>query len=236
MKMAFAAALKARGISLLIAFAACLHFLSQVHANKLGFIIDQTNSTSEFYEDIQKSTFVLVNYRAKIVGDDLNGESDRIHIAFSVKELDIADEETQTIQEQKGSFEGRFFFTTAQTGTHKLVFSTEWASVNESKKLPPVQIDVEFLFGNAGDPEVISHTEADLGRLDGFVMHLIDDANLIKQEQERLSLREIDFKKLSEAVNRSVKLIMLLQIVVILAANAYSFFQMKRFFKTKKLT
>lgn len=234
MRMAFAA-FGAKGISLLILLVLCVSFFSQVHANKLGFVIDQANRTSEFFEDIQKSTFVLVNYKARIVGDDLNGESDKIHILFAVKELDITDEETQTIQEQKGSFEGRFFFTTAQTGTHKLVFSTDWAS-NDSKKLPPVQIDVEFLFGNAGDPEVISHTEADLGRLDGFVLHLIDDANLIKQEQERLSLREIDFKKLSEGVNRSVKLIMLLQVVVILAANAYSFFQMKRFFKTKKLT
>ena len=220
-------------------FALLLLLCNAVQCTRLGFVIDQENRTAEFFEDIQKSTFVLVNYTATLIndasGNNNSSEADKINIEFSVDELDISDEVTHTPLKQKGTLEGRFFFTTAQTGSHKLVFSTARASA-DGKPLPAVKIEVEFLFGNAGDPEVISHTEADLGRLEGFVHHLIDEANIIKREQERLSLREIDFKKMSEGVNGSVKFIMLLQIAAIVAANAYSFYQMKRFFKTKKLT
>jgi hypothetical protein len=178
---------------------------------------------------------VLVNYSASVLGDASGRDADKINLSFVVQELDISDEVTQTIVEQRGSLEGRFFFTTAQTGSHKLVFSTARAFA-DGKALPPVRIELEFLFGNAGDPEVISHTEADLGRLEGFVHHLIDEANIIKREQERLSFREVDFLKLSQGVNRSVKFILFFQILAILAANSYSYYQMKRFFKTKKLT
>jgi hypothetical protein len=178
-------------------FALLLLLSNSVQCTRLGFVIGQENRTAEFFEDIQKSTFVLVNYTAVVIGDasgnNLNSEADKINIEFSVNELDISDEVIHTTLKQKGTSEGRFFFTTAQTGSHKLVFSTARAFA-DGKSLPAVKIEVEFLFDNAGDPEVISHTEADLGRLQGFVHHLIDEANIIKREQERLSLREIDYE------------------------------------------
>ena len=190
------------------------------------------------YWVIHITFLILANYKTKVFSLQPSAYQKldpSVKIEFSVTEFPFGGE-PHSLLTQTGDLKGRYYFTSASDGPHRLCFKAKRLEGNDTGPITPIATGIEFLFGNSGNPDVVSHTEANLGKLEEYVSYLIEQAGILKHEQDRLSYKEQEFQALSENVNKSSKLVCLIQIGIILVVNVFGFVNMRNYFKTKKIT
>ncbi|KAI8338388.1 membrane protein [Chlamydoabsidia padenii] len=181
-----------------------------------------------FLEELPKETMVTGIYKAEqwsetqhrwIVNQDLKMD-------ISVEELP----QNNFVVSRQGAAEGRFTFTSAESGDHSICLSptsTSWFDSTKTK----VTFDMDF-DDPAGDGHDHKETLSDLAKK---VHELNERVQDIRREQLSQREREMEFRDQSELTNSRVVWWTVVQLVVLGVVCVWQMRHFKSFFVSKKL-
>ncbi|TVY40606.1 Protein ERP1 [Lachnellula occidentalis] len=203
----------------------------------LFFYIDGTTPKC-FFEELPKDTLVVGHYSAEEYDENMKAwaKHDGLSIAISVDE--VFDNDHRVIN-QKGSSSGRFTFTAADSGDHKICFTpsstsggTGWLSALHPMGGIKLTLDLAI-----GETSAIEST--DKGKIQDIVQKVKDlngRLNDIRREQVFQREREAEFRDQSESTNARVVRWTLVQLVVLGITCAWQLSHLRSFFIKQKLT
>ncbi|KAM3072881.1 emp24p/erv25p-related protein [Clarireedia jacksonii] len=203
----------------------------------LYFYIDGTTPKC-FFEELPKDTLVVGHYTAEEYDENRKQWSthDGLNIYISVDELFDND---HRVVSQRGSSKGRFTFTAADSGDHKICFtpsstsgSTGWLSALHP--LGGIKLTLDMAIGETSQIE-----SSDKGKINDIVQKVKDlNGRLqdIRREQVFQREREAEFRDQSESTNTRVVRWTLIQLVVLGITCAWQLSHLRSFFIKQKLT
>ncbi|KAK7973020.1 emp24/gp25L/p24 family/GOLD [Apiospora sp. TS-2023a] len=206
-------------------------------AQALYFYIDGSQPKC-FFEDLPKDTLVVGHYEAKEWDENMRSWSkhDGISIYISVDESFDNDDR---VVSQRGSSSGRFTFTSAEAGEHKICFTPSsnsgrqgWLSQHHPNGGIKLQLDLAI-----GESSEIAST--DKGKMEDLSQRIKDlNSRLqdIRREQVFQREREAEFRDQSETTNGRVVRWMVIQLVVLGVTCAWQLSHLRSFFIKQKLT
>ncbi|ROV89679.1 hypothetical protein VSDG_08101 [Cytospora chrysosperma] len=213
-----------------------LSSLAQV-SQALYFYLDGTTQKC-FYEELPKDTLVVGHYTAEEYDDQRHAwwKHDDISILITVDELF---DNNHRIVSQKGGSGGRFTFTAAEAGDHKICFTpssnsgrTGWLSTSNPNGGIKLTLDMTI-----GESSVIeSSDKGKLQDIESRVKDLNSRLQDIRREQVFQREREAEFRDQSESTNSRVVRWMLIQLVVLGGTCAWQLSHLRSFFIKQKLT
>lgn len=206
-------------------------------AQALYFYIDG-QAPKCFYEELPKDTLVVGHYTAEEYDDKRNAwwKHDGVSIYISVDETFDND---HRVVSQKGSSSGRFTFTAAESGEHKLCFTpssnsgnTGWLSTGNHNGGIRLTLDLAI-----GETSALESSDKD--KLEDIATR-IKDLNMrlqdIRREQVFQREREAEFRDQSESTNARVVRWMSIQLAVLGITCAWQLSHLRSFFIKQKLT
>ncbi|KAK3682123.1 emp24/gp25L/p24 family/GOLD-domain-containing protein [Podospora appendiculata] len=206
-------------------------------AQALYFYIDGTTPKC-FFEELPKDTLVVGHYTAEEWDDQRQAwwKHDGISIYISVDE--VFDNEHRVVS-QKGGSGGKFTFTAAEMGDHKICFTpssnsgrNNWLSVSSPNGGIRLTLDMAI-----GESSAIESSDKDkLNDLTSRVKDLNARLNDIKREQVFQREREAEFRDQSESTNGRVVRWILIQLTVLGITCAWQLSHLRSFFIKQKLT
>ncbi|KAI0164461.1 emp24/gp25L/p24 family/GOLD-domain-containing protein [Hypoxylon sp. FL1284] len=205
-------------------------------AHALHFFIDGA-APKCFFEELPKDTLVVGHYTAEEWDDNLNGwaKHDGISIYISVEE--VFDNDHRVVS-QRGKASGRFTFTAADAGDHRLCFTPSSSSgrtgwLNLLNPNGGIKLNLDLAIGSS-DIESTDKTKlSDISqRVRDLNARLLD----IRREQIFQREREAEFRDQSESTNSRVVRWMFIQIVVLGITCAWQLSHLRSFFIKQKLT
>lgn len=212
-----------------------LSLLSVAHA--LFFYIDGS-STKCFYEDLPAGTLVVGHYS----GEEWDDKSQQwqqhqgINIFISVDEIFDND---HRVFSQKGSSSGRFTFSSAEAGNHKLCFTPSSTSgrsgwLSSSNPNGGIRLNLDMVIGETN--EIESTDKGKLENISNRVKDLNARLNDIRREQVFQREREAEFRDQSELTNARVIRWMIIQLAALGITCAWQLSHLRSFFIKQKLT
>jgi len=143
------------------------------------------------------------------------------------------------IVSQKGDNKGRFTFSAADSGEHRLCFSpTNWQSAGAymvgGQEMGGIKIDLDMAIGETSQIE-----STDKGKMEdivGKVKDLNSRLNDIRREQVFQREREAEFRDQSESTNAKIVRFTLVQLAVLGVTCAWQLSHLRSFFIKQKLT
>ncbi|KAJ5281580.1 hypothetical protein N7478_006952 [Penicillium angulare] len=214
---------------------ALFSFLSfLVPANALYFYADGRQPKC-FYEDLPKDTLVAGNFASYVV----NPSTGVYAIDHSVRIMITVDEtfdNDHRVVSKREHHSGRFTFTAADAGQHKICFTAETdASTGWLATTPgAVKISLDIAIGETSKIE----TE-DKDKMKDIVQRVKDlNGRLhdIRREQVYQREREAEFRDQSETTNSRVVRWTLIQLAILSVACAWQLSHLRSFFIKQKLT
>jgi len=203
----------------------------------LFFYIDGTTPKC-FFEELPKDTLVVGHYSAEEYDENMKAwvKHDGLSIAISVDE--VFDNDHRVIN-QKGSSSGRFTFTAADSGDHKICFTPSSTSGGQGwlSALHPmggIKLTLDLAIGETSAIE-----STDKGKIQDIVQKVKDlNGRLadIRREQVFQREREAEFRDQSESTNARVVRWTLVQLVVLGITCAWQLSHLRSFFIKQKLT
>ncbi|RAL64435.1 hypothetical protein DID88_001911 [Monilinia fructigena] len=203
----------------------------------LYFYIDGTTPKC-FFEELPKDTLVVGHYTAEEYDENKKqwSQHDGLKIFISVDELFDND---HRVVFQTGSTAGRFTFTAADSGDHKICFtpSSTSGSHNWLSTLHPqggIKLTLDMAIGETSQIE-----SDDKGKINDIVQKVKDlNGRLqdIRKEQVFQREREAEFRDQSESTNARVVRWTLIQLVVLGVTCAWQLSHLRSFFIKQKLT
>ncbi|KAI9788603.1 MAG: emp24p/erv25p- protein [Piccolia ochrophora] len=205
-------------------------------AQSLYFYIDG-NTPKCFFEELPKDTLVVGDYKA----EEYNTETrvfethDSLNIFISVDETFDND---HRVVSQRGSGKGRFTFTAADSGDHKICFtpsstsSTGW--LGSGNPVGGIKMTLDMAIGETSAIE-----SADKGKIQDIASKVKDlNGRLqdIRREQVFQREREAEFRDQSESTNARVVRWTLVQLAVLGVTCAWQLSHLRAFFIKQKLT
>ncbi|KAI0028345.1 emp24/gp25L/p24 family/GOLD-domain-containing protein [Vararia minispora EC-137] len=214
-----------RSIPLLFFFFLSLATLSSA----LHFYLD-SGETRCFIEELPNETVVEGHYRA--LEWEEQSQAYRVNPELGIL-TEITEMETgHVVAQTRGPPEGRFTFTSHESGDHSLCLSSNYSS---SWFGPSAHIRLYL-------DVVVGSTRPDADHDRGHVSELaskIRDLNLkledIRREQQYQREREADFRDLSEALNSRAVWYSVVQIGVFVATCVWQLRHLKHFFEDRKM-
>ncbi|KAK3956786.1 emp24/gp25L/p24 family/GOLD-domain-containing protein [Pseudoneurospora amorphoporcata] len=206
-------------------------------AQALHFFIDGT-SPKCFYEELPKDTLVVGHYTAEEWDDQRHSwqKHDGINIFISVDELFDND---HRVVSQRGGPGGKFTFTAADAGDHRICFTptstsgrSSWMSVSNPNG--GIKLTLDMAIGESSAIE-----SADKGKLQDLATRAKDLNNRlqdIRREQVFQREREAEFRDQSESTNARIVRWVLIQLVVLGVTCAWQLSHLRTFFIKQKLT
>ncbi|KAH6617312.1 emp24/gp25L/p24 family/GOLD-domain-containing protein [Chaetomium tenue] len=206
-------------------------------ARALYFYVDVTTPKC-FFEELPKDTLVVGHYSAEEWNDQRHiwEKHDGISIYISVDE--IFDNDHRVVS-QRGGSSGKFTFTAAESGDHKLCFTpssssgrANWLSVSSPNGGIRLTLDVAI-----GETSALDG--ADKGKIQDLATRVKDlnaRLNDIRREQVFQREREAEFRDQSESTNARVVRWILIQLVVLGVTCAWQLSHLRSFFIKQKLT
>ncbi|KUJ15654.1 ERP1 protein precursor [Mollisia scopiformis] len=208
-----------------------------VPVQSLYFYIDGT-SPKCFFEELPKDTLVVGKYVAEEFDENSKqwSKHDGLNIFITVDEVFDNDHRVVT---QKGSSSGRFTFTAADAGDHKICFlpSSNSGSSGWLSALHPsggIKLTLDLAIGETSNIE-----STDKGKIQDIVKRVKDlNGRLqdIRREQVFQREREAEFRDQSESTNARVVRWTLVQLVVLGITCAWQLSHLRSFFIKQKLT
>ncbi|KAM0200230.1 hypothetical protein ACHAPA_003433 [Fusarium lateritium] len=206
-------------------------------ANALHFFIDGTTPKC-FYEELPKDTLVVGHYSAEEWDDRVSAwvKHDGISIYINVDE--IFDNDHRVVS-QRGAASGRFTFSAADAGDHKLCFTpssssgrTSWISAKNPNG--GIKLTLDLVIGETNQIE-----SSDKGKIQDITSRVKDlNARLsdIRREQVFQREREAEFRDQSESTNARVIRWIVIQLVVLGITCTWQLSHLRSFFIKQKLT
>ncbi|KAI4865854.1 emp24/gp25L/p24 family/GOLD-domain-containing protein [Hypoxylon rubiginosum] len=205
-------------------------------AHALYFFLDGTSAKC-FFEELPKDTLVVGHYTAEEWDDNTNAwaKHDGISIYISVDEM--FDNEHRVVS-QRGKSSGRFTFTAADAGEHKICFTPSSSSgrANWLSVLQPnggIRLSLDLAIGSSEIESTDKTKLVDIAqRVRDLNARLLD----IRREQIFQREREAEFRDQSESTNSRVVRWMFIQVVVLGITCAWQLSHLRSFFIKQKLT
>ncbi|KAI5462491.1 emp24/gp25L/p24 family/GOLD-domain-containing protein [Mariannaea sp. PMI_226] len=206
-------------------------------ANALYFYIDGT-SPKCFFEELPKDTLVVGHYNAEEYDERVQAwaKHDGISIYISVDE--IFDNDHRVVS-QRGSSSGRFTFSAADSGDHKICFTPSSSSGNPSwlsskNHNGGIKLTLDLVIGETN--EIESSDKTKIQDITARVKDLNARLNDIRREQVFQREREAEFRDQSEATNARVIRWIIIQLVVLGVTCTWQLSHLRSFFIKQKLT
>ncbi|KAJ0168176.1 putative membrane protein C16E9.09c [Colletotrichum tanaceti] len=206
-------------------------------AQALYFYIDGT-SPKCFFEDLPKDTLAVGHYTAEEWDDRINqwAKHDGLSIYISVDEIFDSD---HRVVSQRGQASGRFTFTAADAGDHRICFTPSstsgragWLSLHSHNG--GIRLTLDLAIGESSSIE-----SSDKSKLEDIATRVKDlNARLqdIRREQVFQREREAEFRDQSESTNARVIRWMVIQLVVLAVTCTWQLSHLRSFFIKQKLT
>ncbi|TAQ90218.1 hypothetical protein B7494_g1494 [Chlorociboria aeruginascens] len=208
-----------------------------IPVQSLYFYIDGTTPKC-FFEELPKDTLVVGHYTAEEYDENKKewAKHDGLNVFISVDE--VFDNDHRVVS-QKGSSAGRFTFSAADSGDHRICFtpsstsgSTGWLSALHPMGGVKLTLDLAI-----GETSAIEST--DKGKIQDIVRRVKDlNGRLqdIRREQVFQREREAEFRDQSESTNTRVVRWTMIQLVVLGITCAWQLSHLRSFFIKQKLT
>jgi hypothetical protein len=206
-------------------------------AQALYFFIDAATPKC-FYEDLPKDTLVVGHYAAE-EWDDRSAawqQHQGINIYISVDE--VFDHDHRVVS-QRGASSGKFTFSSAEAGNHKICFTpnsnsgrSSWLS--QSQPNGGIKLRLDLVIGETN--EIQSTDKTKIEDITTRIKDLKARLNDIKREQIFQREREAEFRDQSESTNSRVVRWILIQLAVLGVTCAWQLSNLRSFFIKQKLT
>ncbi|KAI1207235.1 emp24/gp25L/p24 family/GOLD-domain-containing protein [Annulohypoxylon truncatum] len=205
-------------------------------AQALYFFIDGTTPKC-FFEELPKDTLVVGHYNAEEWDDNVRSWSKHDGISIYISVDEIFDNDHRVVS-QRGSSSGRFTFTAADAGEHKICFTPSSSSGRQGwlSALQPnggIKLTLDLAIGSS---EIESTDKSKLMDISQRVRDLNARLLDIRREQIFQREREAEFRDQSESTNSRVVRWMFIQIVVLGITCAWQLSHLRSFFIKQKLT
>ncbi|KAL2149133.1 hypothetical protein VTH82DRAFT_8481 [Thermothelomyces myriococcoides] len=206
-------------------------------ARALYFYIDVTKPNC-FFEELPKGTLVVGHYTAEEWNDQRQvwDKHDGLSIYISVDE--VFDKDHRVVS-QRGGPSGKFTFTAAEAGDHKICFTPSsnsgrpgWLSVKSPNG--GIRLTLDMAVGETSALE-----GADKEKIQDLATRVKDlnaRLNDIRREQVFQREREAEFRDQSESTNARVVRWILIQLTVLGVTCAWQLSHLRSFFIKQKLT
>lgn len=206
-------------------------------ANALYFYIDGVTPKC-FFEELPKDTLVVGHYTAEEYDDRIQGwaKHDGLNIYISVDE--VFDNDHRVVA-QRGQSSGRFTFSAADSGDHKICFvpsstsgSTGWLSTKNHNG--GIRLTLDLVIGETN--EIESSDKTKIQDITTRVKDLNARLNDIRREQVFQREREAEFRDQSESTNARVIRWIIIQLIVLGITCTWQLSHLRSFFIKQKLT
>lgn len=206
-------------------------------AQALYFYIEG-NTPKCFFEELPNDTLVVGHYTAEEYDEHRGAwhNHDGISVYISVDE--VFDNDHRVVS-QRGSSKGKFTFTAAEHGDHKICFTpssnsgkSNWLSLSHPNG--GIRLTLDMAIG-----ETSSIESSDKNKLEDLATRVRDlnaRLNDIRREQVFQREREAEFRDQSESTNARVVRWILLQLVVLGVTCTWQLSHLRSFFIKQKLT
>ncbi|KAG2042526.1 emp24/gp25L/p24 family/GOLD-domain-containing protein [Suillus americanus] len=194
--------------------------------NALHFYLD-ANEKRCFVEELPSDTVVEGHYRALEWADSTQQYilNEELGIIVEVEEMETSHVVTKT----RGPSDGRFTFTSHESGDHSICISTNYTSWWSSTH---IKLYLDIVVGTT-KPDIESD-RTHIGELSSKLRDLNQKLEEIRREQQYQREREADFRNLSENTNSKAVWYSVLQIGVLIATCTWQLRHLKRFFADKR--
>ncbi|KAI0763793.1 emp24/gp25L/p24 family/GOLD-domain-containing protein [Trametes elegans] len=206
----------------------CLLLFFAAVANALHFYLD-TNEKRCFIEELPTDTVVEGHYRALEWSETEQKyvENPNLGILVEVDELETGHNVVKT----RGPADGRFTFTSHDSGDHSICLSsnygTSWFSSTH------IRLYLDIVVGST-KPDA-EHDRSHVSELSQKLRDLNMKLEDIRREQQYQREREAAFRDLSEDTNSRAVWYTLAQIGVLVATCVWQLRHLKRFFEDRKM-
>ncbi|KIY72234.1 hypothetical protein CYLTODRAFT_367769 [Cylindrobasidium torrendii FP15055 ss-10] len=208
-------------------FPLCVVSLCVAAVSALHFYLD-ANEKRCFIEELPTDTVVEGHYRAlewseeqqKYVLDDALG------ILVDVEEVDNG----EVVVKSTGPSDGRFTFTSHDSGDHSICLSTNYSSWFAHTHIR-MYLDVVVGRTKPDQQQDRSHVSEVSSKIRDLNQKLED----IRREQQYQREREADYRNLSEGTNARASWYTLIQIIVLVATCYWQMRHLKRFFADRSM-
>ncbi|KAG1808605.1 emp24/gp25L/p24 family/GOLD-domain-containing protein [Suillus subaureus] len=194
--------------------------------NALHFYLD-ANEKRCFVEELPSDTVVEGHYRALEWADSTQQYTlnEELGIIVEVEEMETSHIVTKT----RGPSDGRFTFTSHESGDHSICISTNYTSWWSSTH---IKLYLDIVVGTT-KPDIESD-RTHIGELSSKLRDLNQKLEEVRREQQYQREREADFRNLSENTNSKAVWYSVLQIGVLIATCTWQLRHLKRFFADKR--
>ncbi|KAI9709185.1 MAG: hypothetical protein M1812_007770 [Candelaria pacifica] len=224
--------------SLSILFLNLIIIASILPTNALYFYLDGSSSRC-FFEELPKNTLVVGDFRAEEYSTDTGRYDSHGQLGIAITVDEVFDNDHRVVF-QKGAHKGRFTFTAADSGDHKICFTTTSTSSGAgwlhggANTGANIRLNLDLAIG-----ETSSIESADKGKIQDIVQKVKDlNGRLqdIRREQVFQREREAEFRDQSETTNARVVRWTLVQLAVLGVTCAWQLSHLRAFFIKQKLT
>ncbi|KAI4517641.1 emp24/gp25L/p24 family/GOLD-domain-containing protein [Schizophyllum commune] len=204
-----------------------LNAVLSVHA--VHFYLD-ANEKRCFIEELPSNTVVEGEYKATEWSDATQSYvvNPELGIQVDVEEMETAHKVVQSI----GPPEGRFTFTSHESGDHLICLSTN-ATTSMFASGSHIRMHLDIVVGTTKAD--VEHDRTHVSELASKVRDLNVKLEDIRREQQYQREREADYRNLSEATNSRAVWYSVAQLVVLLGTCAWQLRHLKRFFEDRKM-
>ncbi|KAA6410318.1 MAG: ERP1 precursor [Lasallia pustulata] len=207
-----------------------------VPADALYFYMEGTTPKC-FYEELPKDTLVVGHYKAEHFDTAMNTFTSHPDIGIFISVDEVFDNDHRVVA-QKGSSAGRFTFSAADSGDHKICFTPLAAStggwLSSGQPVGGIKLTLDMAIGETSAIE-----STDKGKIMDLVQRVKDlNGRLqdIRREQVFQREREAEFRDQSESTNARVVRWTLVQLLVLGVTCAWQLSHLRAFFIKQKLT
>ncbi|EPQ56371.1 hypothetical protein GLOTRDRAFT_115647 [Gloeophyllum trabeum ATCC 11539] len=197
--------------------------------NALHFYLD-ANEKRCFVEEVPSETVVEGHYRALEWSDEQQAyvNNPELGILVEVDEMETSHPVVRT----RGPPDGRFTFTSHDSGDHSICLSTNYSSSWFGSNTH-IRLYLDVVVG-AVKPD-LDRDRSHISELAAKVRDLNNKLEDIRREQQYQREREADFRDLSEETNSKAVWYSLLQIAVLIGTCAWQLRHLRRFFEDRKM-
>ncbi|KZF25614.1 hypothetical protein L228DRAFT_244489 [Xylona heveae TC161] len=206
-------------------------------ANALYFYLDGTQPKC-FFEELPKDTLVVGHFTAEAYNDQSRRFEDDPNLGLHISVDEVFDNDHRVVS-QRSSAKGRFTFSAADSGEHRICFTPSGAGsragwLTGGSPNGGIKLTLDMAIGATSAIE-----STDKGKMDDIVQKVKDlNGRLqdIRREQVFQREREAEFRDQSESTNARVVRWTLIQLAVLGVTCAWQLSHLRAFFIKQKLT
>ncbi|EEQ87820.1 hypothetical protein RJZ56_002280 [Blastomyces dermatitidis] len=186
-----------------------------------------------FYEDMPQGTLVVGTYKAEVYQPETGSYVSDPSLTLTITVDETFDNDHRVVS-QRGKDAGRFTFSAADAGQHKLCFTPETANGGWLSGSAAVKLALDIAIGETSKIE--SEDKSKMEDMAHRVKSLNSRLQDIRREQVFQREREALFRDQSEATNARVVRWTLIQLVLLSLTCAWQLSHLRSFFIKQKLT